>query len=305
MTKRRTVMVLAIAVAIAIGLSVPLASAYSGASGGLQGFIGSMMGRSGINSQQQQSPYTSMMGNGYGNGGMMGGYYGIGQGGSSYGEGMMGGGMMGGYGNYNGMMGGYNGSYYGMMTIQGVSVPIEQAVQTSQSPPTYAQITKSNNTISFHSQDINILALAIMPEMAVNLTGMQPPSYSTGDVFVIYGLINPTLVIPAGASVHFTVVNLDDDMYHNLVVSTISPPYPYMAMQGMMYSYSQPQTSNNTTFYPFNSMMGFLPPADYTQGTAHEYSYSMTLNQAGNLWYLCTYPEHARSGMYGEIVVNA
>ncbi|MDG7001666.1 MAG: hypothetical protein JRN15_21415 [Nitrososphaerota archaeon] len=303
MTKRRTVMVLAIAVAIAIGLSVPLASAYSGASGGLQGFIGSMMGRSGINSQQQQSPYTSMMGNGYGNGGMMGGYYGIGQGGSSYGEGMMGGGMMGGYGNYNGMMGGYNGSYYGMMTIQGVSVPIEQAVQTSQSPPTYAQITKSNNTISFHSQDINILAVAIMPDMAVNLTGVQPPSYSTGDVFVIYGLINPTLVIPAVASVHFTVVNLDDDMYHNLVVSTISPPYPYMAMQGMM---SYPRNfQGTTTYYPaMNMMLPFLPPANYSQGIAHEYSYSTTFTQAGSLWYLCTYPGHAQSGMYGHIVVN-
>ena len=273
---------MAIAISVAIGLSIPAVAAYSGNSSGL-GFFGNMMGwrstGSNNNLQQQQSSYypTGMTGGGYGyGGGMMGSYYG--------------GGMMGGYNN--------NGSYYDMMTIQGQSVLIQQAIQSALTPPTYAQVTKSNDTISFHSQTINVFALAIMPDGAVNLTGGQLPSYSSGDVFVIYGLINPTLVIPAGASVQFTIANLDTDMYHNLVVSSISPPYPYMAMQGMMSSsYSAP------SYLP--AMMGFLPPANYSQSTAHEYSYAVTFNQAGNLWYLCTYPGHAQSGMYGRIFVEA
>ena len=51
-----------------------------------------------------------------------------------------------------------------------------------------------------------------MLDKGVNLSGTQPPSYSAGDVFVIDGLINPIIVIPARASVQFTVVHLDNDM---------------------------------------------------------------------------------------------
>ena len=128
-----------------------------------------------------------------------------------------------------------------------------------------------------------------MPDKAVNITGRQLPSYATDDVFVIYGLIKPTIVVRSGASVQFTVVNLDDDMYHNLVVSMYGPPYGYMSMQGMMSGYWMP----------------YLPPADYGQGSAHEYSYTLTLNQPGTLWYICTYPDHAESGMYGQLIVTS
>ena len=232
---------------------------------------------------------------------MMGSYY-DNNGSPGYGHGMMGAFYNGTYGYGPGMMGGfYNGSYYGgMMTIQGQSVPIGQAIQSASSSPSYAQITKSNDTVSFHSQSITITALAIMPDQAVNLIGASLPSYSTGDVFVIYGLINPTLVIPSGATVQFNIVNLDTDMYHNLVVSSSSPPFPYMAMQGMMTAYYSQTQSSNT----FASMMGFLPPANYGSGTAQEYAYSLTFNQTGTLWYLCSYPGHAQSGMYGQIIVS-
>ncbi len=139
---------------------------------------------------------------------------------------------------------------------------------------------------------------------AINLTKMQPPSYSKGDVFVIYGLINPTLVIPKSTVIHLTVINLDNDMNHNLVVSSVDPPYPYMAMMsamnGMMMS-SNSQAGVNTGSSPV-MMTPFLPPTN--KGLAHEYSYSLPLNQLGNMWYLCAYPGHAQDGMYGRIVVT-
>jgi plastocyanin len=50
--------------------------------------------------------------------------------------------------------------------------------------------------------------------------------------------------------------------------------------------------------------MPYLPPADYGQGSAHEYSYTFTLSQSGTAWYLCTYPDHAESGMYGTITIT-
>jgi rusticyanin len=190
-------------------------------------------------------------------------------------------GTIGGYG-YGGMMGQW-------MSTPGRSVSIQVAIQMMRSVPSYAKVSSDTNTVTFDSQAVSIIALAIMPDKGANLTGREPPSYSTGDVFVIDGLINPTLMVPAGASVQFTVVNLDEDMYHNLVVSAYEPPYPYMAMGAMMSG---------------GYMMAFLPPADYSQGTAHEYSYTLTLNQPGTYWYLCTYPSHAESGMYGEITVT-
>lgn len=304
MTRTRTLVVIVVTISIAVGLSLPLANAYAGASGGL-GFFSGIIPRNA--NHQQTTGYPGIMGSGYGYGGMMGGD-GATSAGSAYGHGMMGGYYgNGATSNYSahgpGMMGSfYDGDYAGMMTIQGQSISIQQAVVGSQTPPAYAQIIKSNNTISFHSQTVSVLALAMMPEEAVNITGTELPSYASGDVFVIYGLINPTLVIPAGATLQFNVVNLDDDMYHNLVVSSISPPYPYMAMQGMMYSYGHTDSAN--TFYPFASMMGFLPPANYAQGDAREYSYTLTFNQTGTLWYLCTYPGHAQLGMYGQIIVT-
>jgi rusticyanin len=192
----------------------------------------------------------------------------------------------------SGMMNGYGNGYGGMMGQGSVSngqpITIEQAIQTMKNIPPYARVNSSNNTIVFESQHFNVFVLSLMPDEAVNITGRQPPSYATDDVFVIYGLIDPTLVMQSGASVQFTVVNLDDDMYHNLVVSTYGPPYGYMSMQGMMSGYWMP----------------YLPPADYSQGTAHEYSYALSINQPGTFWYICTYPEHAESGMYGTIIVN-
>ena len=144
-----------------------------------------------------------------------------------------------------------------------------------------------NNTIIFSSKNSNVVALAMGRETAINLTAMQPPSYSKGDVFVIYGLINPTIVVAKGTTIHFTVINLDNDVNHNLVISSVSPPYPYMAMMSSMQS---------------NGMMSFLPPTN--QGSAHEYTYTLTLDKSGNLWYLCTYPSHAQDGMYGKILVT-
>jgi rusticyanin len=181
--------------------------------------------------------------------------------------------------------------YGGMMgrgaTTTGQLVTIQQAEQQMQNVPSYAKVISTNNTVVFDSQQISIFVLALMPDKAVNLTGRQMPTYATDDVFVIYGLINPTLVMRGGASVQFTVVNLDDDMYHNLVVSTYAPPYGSMPMQAMMSGYWMP----------------YLPPADYNQGSAHEYSYTLPLSQAGTYWYFCTFPDHAQTGMYGKIMV--
>jgi len=187
----------------------------------------------------------------------------------------------------SGMMGTNRMAVQNIMTIQGHPVSVQQAIQMMHNTPSYAKVISHNNTIIFSSKDPSIVVLAMMHERAVNLTGLMLPSYSKGDVFVIYGLINPTLVIPKGSSVQFRIINLDDGMNHDLAISSVRPPYPYIAMMSSMQS---------------NGMMSFLPPTD--EGVAHEYSYTLTLDQSGNLYYLCTYPSHAQEGMYGRIIMT-
>lgn len=198
-------------------------------------------------------------------------------------------------------------SYYSIQTV-----PIAQAESVISSAPPYATVFRSNDTIVYGGSQITIYAAGMMPEDAINLTGMNPPTYATDDVFVISGLIDPTLVIPSGAHVSLVFANLDDDMYHNIVATSLAPPYPNIAMQGMM-------LSNNSNWYGgmYGGMMGggyntvyammmpVLSPADYSHGTAYYYGTSWSLNSyGGSYWYICTYPGHAESGMYGKIIVS-
>ncbi len=51
--------------------------------------------------------------------------------------------------------------------------------------------------------------------------------------------------------------------------------------------------------------MEWLPPANYGEGYAASYSYSLVMEYPGIYWYVCTYPGgHAEEGMYGEIIVE-
>jgi rusticyanin len=234
------------------------------------------------------------------------------------------GGMMAG-GNWSpsgiqGIMSGMMGSYYSVR-----SIPLNEAMSAVRSPPpSYAKVFTSNDTISFSgTQNVTIVAAGMMSDDAGNLTGMnKPPAYATDDVFVVYGLIDPTLVIPSGASVNLLFVNLDDDMYHNFVMTSLAPPYYYMPMEGMMSSNSSSWygdmgngmmgggmmggggsgTAGSSGGAIFATMMPVLSPV--SQGLAYYYATSFTLRSyGGSYWYICTYPGHAQGGMYGKILV--
>jgi len=51
-------------------------------------------------------------------------------------------------------------------------------------------------------------------------------------------------------------------------------------------------------------MMPVLSPANYAGGWASTHSYTVTVSGAATLWYLCTCPEHAQTGMCREIVTT-
>ncbi|ARM75318.1 plastocyanin/azurin family copper-binding protein [Acidianus manzaensis] len=197
---------------------------------------------------------------------------------------------------YHGGMMGYGGGMYHMMgyyngyeTIYQQQISVNQAISEMRSPPSYAKVFPNNDSIVFNSTNINIIVLSMGHNRAVNLTGMSPPSYASHNVYVIYGLINPTLIIPAGATVTFTQINLDAGDYHNLAITPVSPPYSYYVMMQIRMDVL--------------GMSPMLPPANYQSGMAYEFSFTVHFINTGDYYYLCEYPGHAEMGMYGKIII--
>ena len=195
---------------------------------------------------------------------------------------------------FSGMM---NGGYSSMMGGGGTGqfsthVSIVAAESNESDIPYYVRKYVNNNTLAFSSSNITLVVLAMGVQRAINLTHEQPPQYdsnSSGNAFVIYGLINPALIIPKDAIVHVEFINLDSSEYHNVIMSATGPPYQYMPMSAM----------NGIV-----SMMPVIQHADYSNGSASEYNYTTAFNNPGVYWYLCMYPGHAQMGMYGKIIVE-
>ena len=200
-----------------------------------------------------------------------------------FGAGMFSSMMNGGYGS---MMGGASAGNFS------TQVSINTAESYANAVPHYVQRYANNNTLVFGSNNITLIVLAMGVQRALNLTQEQPPSYdsnSSGNAFVIYGLINPTLIMPKGAIVHVEFINLDSSEYHNVVMTAAGPPYQYMPMSAM----------NGIV-----SMMPVIPHADYSSGYAYEYNYTTVFDNSGTYWYICMYPGHAQMGMYGKMEVG-
>lgn len=153
-----------------------------------------------------------------------------------------------------GMMGGW--SYLGANQLG--------SIQVSQ------PVAAGNGTLTFSGSSIRILVL--MGPMAEGQS-----MYS----FVINNMTNPTLIIPRGAKVTMTVVNVDTDAYHGLTLTGATPPYTYNFMPMMMGSLAS---------------TGVLPPSS-SEFPSQQISFTVS----GEMYYVCPVPGHAQSGMYGLI----
>ena len=111
-----------------------------------------------------------------------------------------------------------------------------------------------------------------------------PPGHD--ELFVINGLLNPTIHLSTGAQLTVTLANADPGMYHNLALTTRDPPYSSMPMMSHM---SGPRTSMLSA-----SESGYYWVQDMR----------IALNSPGQFWYLCEYPDHAEEGMYGSLVIS-
>jgi len=177
--------------------------------------------------------------------------------------------------------------------------------------PAYADVFAQNNTIVFHSNNLTLLVFAwpnfeagYVVNRSIQAYDCMAPCPSLSDpiddnasisnTFTIYGLMQPTLVIPRDSTVNVTFVNMDPTDHHSFVMSTFPPPYAEYIMQNM-------KSGGEMT-----AMTPLIPPINTTSGTVSEYQYSVTLNlpdNVTNMWYMCMFPMHANQGMWGNITL--
>lgn len=144
-------------------------------------------------------------------------------------------------------------------------------------PQTGVKIDKTANTIEFYGPKVSI------PIMASPENGSM---YSFG----IYGLVNPTIIVSKDAQITVYLVNMDDDMYHGVVITSGAPPYFYMGT--MMFD--GPAFASS-----------YIPPLPEERNGEYPESFmTFTASVPGTFYYICQVMGHASKGMYGKFVVK-
>ena len=266
--KTITIVVLAVAVALAIGLPLTLVSSAI--------WNPYYVGHQQAPSYQSQQGYGGMMGGGYGGVGMMGGSGMMGNGGAS---------MMNGNSNTQNMMS-------GMMTSPS---SIDNATfNTFNSPPSGVVVNRTSNIVYVGTSGVTI------PVEASPLWYPQP-----GDYWLVYSLVNPTIVIKQGEQVHLLFINMDNET-HVAAITTMAPPYSYMPMMNGMMGGGSGGTQSTATWLAIGPMLQGVSntAASNKNATYSDAVLTVTFNSTGTFWYPCLYPGHAQMGMYGKILVT-
>ncbi|GBQ36493.1 hypothetical protein AA11237_1259 [Acidocella aminolytica 101 = DSM 11237] len=189
----------------------------------------------------------------------------------------MGSGMIGG-----GMMGGGMGNYPVSPGWGGKVLSFDDAQNYIQYGNTHGTADVKANSVTFTGNDV-----------VINLVAVQP-GYKD-QTFELHGLTNPTIIVPRGATVQLNQLNMDygNNMEHTVVITTVPPPYPYMAMMYL----GQPQVPPMPEL-PWRSSDD-LKTAQYAA-----LGESFVASAPGEYWYVCPAPEHAEEGMYGKFIVQ-
>ena len=106
----------------------------------------------------------------------------------------------------------------------------------------------------------------------------------------IAGMVNPQIVVPAGAHVSIEVINADPGTAHGLVITSPSAASSWMPMM---------------TAHPAFAGAALWFPGNPTTARLHAGSLRFTAATPGTYRYLCPVPGHAQKGMSGSFVVCA
>jgi rusticyanin len=160
--------------------------------------------------------------------------------------------------------------------VPGPRVSPGQAAALGSQAPAGARIDRAARTITFTSG-------------SVHLTAVASPAGGPDETFRIAGMVNPTVIVPAGARVSIQVINADPDTAHGLVITARgdrSSPMPMMT---------------GRPAFP-GSALWFL--GNPTAAGMHAGTFTFTAAIPGTYHYLCPVPGHAQKGMTGTLTVS-
>ncbi len=115
--------------------------------------------------------------------------------------------------------------------------------------------------------------------------------------FMVYGLVNPTIIIKQGSTVVFDAFDLSDYAYHGYMITndSFAPPYSISGPESAFDGYTGSQDI---------VVKGILIPPP-KNGRIYEESETFNANTGGIYWYSCPVFGHAALGMYGKIIVSS
>jgi rusticyanin len=158
----------------------------------------------------------------------------------------------------------------------GARVSPAQAVRLGSQVPAGATVSRGTHRITFSAASVRLVVLA-------------SPAGGPDETFRIAGLVNPAIVVKAGAHVSIEVINADPRTAHGLVVTA-----------GQARSSVMPMMTASPAFP--GSALWFL--GNPTSAGMHAGTLSFTAATPGTYRYLCPVPGHAQAGMAGTFIVS-
>lgn len=125
---------------------------------------------------------------------------------------------------------------------------------------------------------------------AVAFAVLAGPVGGPDETYRIAGLVNPTVVVPAGARVSVQLINADPDAAHGLVITAGNAAGTWMPM---------------VVAAPAFSGAALWALGDQTPAGMHTATMRFVAGTAGDYQYLCAVPGHAVRGMSGAFVVRS
>jgi hypothetical protein len=123
----------------------------------------------------------------------------------------------------------------------------------------------------------------------VRLTVVASPAGGPDETFRIAGMVNPAVVVNAGAHVSIEVINADSDTAQGLVITAGQARSSWMPMVTARLAFAGAAVW----------FLGDPTPAGMRAGTL-----SFTATTPGAYRYLCPVPGHAQEGMTGAFTVS-
>jgi plastocyanin len=145
----------------------------------------------------------------------------------------------------------------------------------------YAELAKLKNEQTQGKKEKDFLTFTAAEIRLVVTTGPEDDMLS----YRIFGMRNPTLIVPSGATLKILFVNTDLDMKHDLLFGDLTSPFELTP--------DVKETAGSARV---------VPQAEDETLSAEEIT--IKANENGQFTYFCSVRGHARGGMWGNIAVG-